>query len=467
MQKAKEKPKEINKRGGEKEIRSKRQKGITLIALVITIIVLLILAAVSIATLTGENGILTKANDAKDKTQIEDVKEQARLDILAEKMENGGGNLSDTKLKEILDKYFENVPETDELEGKLKDVNGFKLNSKPEYGGQEVDIGEIYDGDLVKEPKPVTVEEVEKSLADNKKIQYVTNYEIDTDGDGNATDDWEIFYIEDYSKGENNPLEGNQPTKGKRIFLIASDYAKVRKEESDKSSTPIKNSIEKAHMTGSTASGQEDYCLRWSSPEYHCTLPNESENPSGEKKPACTFPKLFEFSQFNIELNAGVRSYQNSISASSLLCTGNWIDFVNTNWADYATGGPSVEMWVNSWNKRYPENTVSFSALQYGYSIGKNTSGNGTKDLLYFPHNTSSFNVDGDDVNESCWGYWLASPSSKDNRYVLTAHYSGLISNNMWVDDFNGVRPLVCLKTNVNLIKTSETSNTECFELIN
>ena len=43
----------------------KFQNGITLIALVITIIVLLILAGVSIATLTGENGILTRANDAK------------------------------------------------------------------------------------------------------------------------------------------------------------------------------------------------------------------------------------------------------------------------------------------------------------------------------------------------------------------------------------------------------------------
>ena len=38
--------------------RIRKNKGITLIALVITIIVLLILAAVSIATLTGENGIL-------------------------------------------------------------------------------------------------------------------------------------------------------------------------------------------------------------------------------------------------------------------------------------------------------------------------------------------------------------------------------------------------------------------------
>lgn len=45
----------------------KKNNGITLIALVITIIVLLILAAVSIATLTGENGVLTKADVARKK----------------------------------------------------------------------------------------------------------------------------------------------------------------------------------------------------------------------------------------------------------------------------------------------------------------------------------------------------------------------------------------------------------------
>ena len=43
----------------------KTSKGITLIALVITIIVLLILAGVSIAMLTGDNGILTKSTEAK------------------------------------------------------------------------------------------------------------------------------------------------------------------------------------------------------------------------------------------------------------------------------------------------------------------------------------------------------------------------------------------------------------------
>ena len=54
-------------------------RGITLIALVITIIVLLILAGVSIATLTGENSILAKANVAKERTIHETVKEAILL----------------------------------------------------------------------------------------------------------------------------------------------------------------------------------------------------------------------------------------------------------------------------------------------------------------------------------------------------------------------------------------------------
>ena len=62
------------------------QKGITLIALVITIIDLLILAGVSIAMLTGENGILTRANEAKV-SQIEgQVREEVNLAVQAAKM---------------------------------------------------------------------------------------------------------------------------------------------------------------------------------------------------------------------------------------------------------------------------------------------------------------------------------------------------------------------------------------------
>lgn len=57
----------------------KKEKGITLVALVITIIVLLILAGVSIATLSGENGILTKAGEAKIVNAEKSAKEAVEL----------------------------------------------------------------------------------------------------------------------------------------------------------------------------------------------------------------------------------------------------------------------------------------------------------------------------------------------------------------------------------------------------
>ena len=57
----------------------KKQRGITLIALVITIIVLLILAGVSIAMLTGNNGILSQAQKASEETKIAEEKEQIGL----------------------------------------------------------------------------------------------------------------------------------------------------------------------------------------------------------------------------------------------------------------------------------------------------------------------------------------------------------------------------------------------------
>ena len=63
----------------------KEQKGITLIALVITIIVLLILAGVSIAMLGGSNGILTQANNAKNETAKSEAIEKINLTLSAVK----------------------------------------------------------------------------------------------------------------------------------------------------------------------------------------------------------------------------------------------------------------------------------------------------------------------------------------------------------------------------------------------
>ena len=74
----------------------KSTKGITLIALVITIIVLLILAGVSIAMLTGDNGILTQAKEAKEANIAGTEKEQIKLAMQSLKMKKQADNVSTT-----------------------------------------------------------------------------------------------------------------------------------------------------------------------------------------------------------------------------------------------------------------------------------------------------------------------------------------------------------------------------------
>ena len=68
--------------------KTKQVKGITLIALVVTIIVLLILAGVSILMLTGDKGILGQANNAKKQTEISSEKEAIQLTMINKEVSN-------------------------------------------------------------------------------------------------------------------------------------------------------------------------------------------------------------------------------------------------------------------------------------------------------------------------------------------------------------------------------------------
>lgn len=83
------------------ELESKR--GITLVALVITIIILLILAAISISSLTGENGLIKKSQDAKVQTEISKEKELINLSISGTQAKNLATRLERNSFKEELD----------------------------------------------------------------------------------------------------------------------------------------------------------------------------------------------------------------------------------------------------------------------------------------------------------------------------------------------------------------------------
>ena len=82
----------------------KNKKGITLIALVVTIVVLLILAGVSISMLTGENGIIKRGQEAKEKSEIAEEKELVELSAAGAKgrNENAWGEITYDNLDEEL-----------------------------------------------------------------------------------------------------------------------------------------------------------------------------------------------------------------------------------------------------------------------------------------------------------------------------------------------------------------------------
>ena len=85
----------------------RHEKGITLIALVITIIVLLILAGVSIATLTGPNGLLARANESKEQTKIGEEKEKMALAVSTATIDNKDyKNLTSDNLQHEMDEQF-------------------------------------------------------------------------------------------------------------------------------------------------------------------------------------------------------------------------------------------------------------------------------------------------------------------------------------------------------------------------
>ncbi len=128
----------------------KSTKGITLISLVITIIILLILAGVTIATLTGDNGLIKRAQDAKIATEIADIKEQIQTEILGKQAENQG-DISDSNLETILLKYGT-------LSNEEKLIDKTLTTTK---GNHEIKVSDIFNGTTIgNEPlKPYTLAE--------------------------------------------------------------------------------------------------------------------------------------------------------------------------------------------------------------------------------------------------------------------------------------------------------------------
>ena len=190
------------------------KKGITLIALVLTIIVLLLLAGISISMLSGQDGILAKASKAKQNTQIESEKEKIKLAVL-ESMFDGNNTLNKDNLSTELSKYFNNAkvngdsfPVMIEIGDNIYKVNADGTVDKDQYGLQT----------LSSKDGKITL----TNLSGNDVVNYKISGNSIQDGTPTPTAPIEIESVGDLITDENDPNYGkyNIPIKvsGKNLF---------------------------------------------------------------------------------------------------------------------------------------------------------------------------------------------------------------------------------------------------------
>ena len=123
-----------------------KEKGITLIALIVTIIVLIILAGITIATLTGDDGIISNANNAKEETEIANEKEIVDRATISAMGNNSRGNIVEDELQDELDRITK-VGDT-EVEDNGEEFEVVFVNTNRYYTVDK-------DGDIIEEGKIV------------------------------------------------------------------------------------------------------------------------------------------------------------------------------------------------------------------------------------------------------------------------------------------------------------------------
>ena len=128
-----------------------KEKGITLIALIVTIIILIILAGITIGVLIGDEGLIGNANDAKEQTEIANEKEIVDRATINAMGNNPRGNIVEDELQNELDKIT-NVGDTD-VEDNGDEFEILFINTKRYYTiNNQGDI--VGEGEFIKDSSP-------------------------------------------------------------------------------------------------------------------------------------------------------------------------------------------------------------------------------------------------------------------------------------------------------------------------
>ncbi len=468
----------------------KRSKGITLIALVITIIVLLILAGISIATLTGENGILNKADTAKQKTEQGAAEEQVKLAVMASYDKNG--KLEINELKKELEKIPGNVTITDTNGGfpitvTIDNKYTFIIDEKGnvEIGGPRpvvdkdsitvtLNDGGAVPSDGAEDGTPLkitftasmeggTITKVMPGTLQNGQITYTTTgtekevtFKITgTVGNNTYETSYTISLKEYYKKTEveagdiiKNPSSFYGATvtgydcpnsagvnawkifyaDENNIYIIADDYIHYDYCPPSATQAITKNS---------------DYTLSMNN--VITDYPNGSAHITSEKI------KTLNSDYFNIK---GYTSSSNNIKATAYMLDTNVWRVYKGNKAEYAIGGPSIEMLMKSYSQKYNLDYKAQVSSSIGYQISKDggsswanyyTGTLNVNDNLYVISNTSKASA-----------YWLASPSAGGDNELMFAGGNAYVGFGNYGGAGVGLRPIVCLNSNIQLEKKTD-----------
>ena len=166
--------------------------------------------------------------------------------------------------------------------------------------------------------------------------------------------------------------------------------------------------------------------------------------------------KKLNNSYFNIRKFTS--NYNNMKATAYLLDTDAWSIYAGEK-AEYAIGGPTIELIINSYNEKYGTNYNAAADNKYGYAISENGGLSyelSIRRLLYgagLPYYVSSLN--------NATGMWISSPAYEGNgNDLFVMYFDGSIYCGA-IDERNyGLRPVVCLKSDVKLEKNSDGSYT-------
>lgn len=217
----------------------KGERGITLIALVVTIVVLIILAGVSISLILGDNGIIAKAKQGKQSYQEASILEKVEMELVeynTDKRVNG----EEAEIKEALDKLLEDgtfetiEPEydigiVDDYEIELDKVNNeiiIKDIEKIQEGATKVRVSFKPSG-YTKESVEIVLTargNIQKVIMPNKEEKVAVNEKIEANYTVNQNGTYIFYIVDTEGNQEERKVEVNKIDKLKpKDFTIATE----------------------------------------------------------------------------------------------------------------------------------------------------------------------------------------------------------------------------------------------------